>query len=100
MNSTRQFHARIRTRIELALGARSWSWLSRTAGVPQSTLASQSAKPKFSVDVLLRIAMALEKDVTYFLPVSGDGRSPTTDVEDVLTQIDDLIQHLRDGTNA
>ncbi len=66
LNNANQLHTYIRARIEQALGGRSWNWLSRTAGIPQSTLASQVAKPRFSVDVLLLVATALEKDLNHY----------------------------------
>lgn len=56
----RDLHEYIRGQIEERLGRRTWTWLAEQAGIPQSTLATQLAKPKFSVDVLVRIAEALE----------------------------------------
>lgn len=61
-------HQHILTRVELALGRRTWSWLAREAGIPQSTLATQAGKPRFSIGVLVSVARALEKDISYFLP--------------------------------
>jgi Bacteriophage CI repressor helix-turn-helix domain len=66
--SGRDLHAHIRARIGEALRSRSWSWLADTAGVPRSTLATQAGRPRFSVEVLVRVADTLEKDVTFFLP--------------------------------
>ena len=97
VNRTNQLHAHIRTRIELALGSRSWSWLSRTAGVPQSTLASQAAKPKFSVHVLLGVAAALEKDVNYFVPEVMRVESCGGVAEDAIDRIADIISQARRG---
>ena len=96
MNHPRQLHTHIRMRIELALGSRSWNWLSRTAGVPQSTLASQASKPKFSVYVLLRVAAALEKDVNYFLPEELRAE-PGGGAEDAIDRIADIIAQARRG---
>ena len=68
----REVHHRIRSRIQEALGERSWNWLAKTAGIPQSTLAHQAAKPKFSVEVLWRCSIALGVDIGYFFPRRGD----------------------------
>ena len=97
MNHTRQLHTHIRMKIELALGGRSWNWLSRTAGVAQSTLASQATKPKFSVQVLVGVAAALEKDVNYFLPEELKAESGGSASEDVIDRIADIIWHARRG---
>ena len=83
--------------IELALGTRSWSWLSRAAGVPQSTLWSQAAQPKFSVHVLLRVASALEKDVNYFLPEAMRTEPRSAAAEDAIDRIADIISRARRG---
>ena len=96
MSATRQLHGHILTRIELALGQRPWSWLAREAGVPQSTLVSQAAKPKFSVEVLLRIAMALDRPITYFLPACGANDVVKRAADDALAQIEDIIARARD----
>ena len=95
MNHTRQLHTHIRMKIELALGGRSWNWLSRTAGVAQSTLASQATKPKFSIQVLVGVAAALEKDVNYFLPEEFSTASDDSAAEDVIDRIADIISHAR-----
>lgn len=63
-----RIHQHILGRVEEALGRRTWSWLAREAGIPQSTLATQAGKPRFSIGVLVSIARALEKDMSYFLP--------------------------------
>ena len=97
VHRSRELHTHIRERIELALGGRSWSWLARTAGVPQSTLASQAAKPKFSVHVLLRVAAALERDVYCFLPKELLPEAEGTTAEDTIDRIVDLISKARRG---
>ena len=84
-------------RIELGLGDRSWSWLSRATGVPQSTLASQVAKPKFSVHVLLRVASVLERDVNYFLPDAMRPEPGGCAAEDAINRIADIISGARHG---
>ena len=97
MNRSRELHTHIRMRIELGLGDRSWSWLSRAADVPQSTLASQAAKPKFSVQVLLRVASALERDVNYFLPDTMRTEPGGGAAEDAIDRIADIIARARHG---
>lgn len=67
MLSSRRLHEHIRDRIKSALYGRPVKWLAKEAGVPQSTLARQMARPKFSLDVLLRVARTLEKDFAFFL---------------------------------
>ena len=85
----RELHRHVLMRIELALGERSWSWLARETGVPQSTLASQLARPKFSLDILVRVASALDRDVSYFLPRSNESGSTSSD--EALAQIAAII---------
>lgn len=58
----------VRDRIDRALGVRSWSWLARATRVPQSTLAAQRGKPRFSLDVLVSVAEALGRPLSDFLP--------------------------------
>jgi CI repressor-like protein len=64
----RELHEHILAQIEHRLGHRSWKWLAEQSGVPRTTLITQADRPRFSVDVLVRIAGALERDVEYFLP--------------------------------
>jgi hypothetical protein len=63
-----ELHHHIRRTLEQALGARSWNWLARTSGVAQSTLASQLSRPKFSVEVLWRVCLALDLEFGELLP--------------------------------
>ena len=90
MRSGRRIHAHIKSRIEAALCGRSVQWLTEESGVPQSTLAGQMASPKFSLDVLLKVAAALEEDITYFLPdeVLAAPRPP---LDDTLSKIEATI---------
>ena len=83
MNLSRELHTYIRMRIELAL--------------PQSTLASQAAKPKFSVHVLLRVASALERDVNYFLPKELLPGPEGATAEETIDRIADMISQARRG---
>jgi transcriptional regulator with XRE-family HTH domain len=68
----RELHGYIRQQIERRLGGRSWKWLAEEAGVARTTLITQAARPRFSVEVLVRVAGALERDVAYFLPQDHD----------------------------
>jgi len=62
-----ELHRRIRERIESCLDDRTWRWLSEASGVPQSTLSNQLSRPRFSLKVLLHVANALEKDLSFFI---------------------------------
>lgn len=64
MPTGRALHLHVLERIERALEGRSWKWLAETAGIPQSTLSGQVNRPKFNLEALVRIAAALEKEVT------------------------------------
>jgi hypothetical protein len=66
--ANRDVHAEIRSRIEAELGERTWSWLAQASGAPPSTLSNQVNRPRFTLDVPVRIAGALEKDLSHFLP--------------------------------
>lgn len=55
-------------RVVLALGQRSWNWLAQESGVPQSTLATQYKRPRFTLETLIAIAPALKKPVVWFFP--------------------------------
>lgn len=87
----RELHRHILERIERALGPRAWSWLAEEAGVPRSTLATQAAKPRFSVEVLLRVAQALNRDVTYFLPEVETNGAREGAAEEALDEIARII---------
>jgi hypothetical protein len=73
MLTGRRLHEHIRARIEVAMAGRPLTWLVESSGVPQSTLSGQMLRSKFSLEVLLRVAEALEKDLAFFLP---DDRPP------------------------
>lgn len=72
MVTGRALHRRIREGIEEALGERTWAWLAQEAGIPQSALSTQLAKPKFNIETLCRIARVLEIDVNDLLCVGAD----------------------------
>lgn len=78
MLQAREYHLRVRQKVLEALGDRSWKWLSEQSGVPQSTLSTQVTRPRFSIEVLLRLAAALEKDVSFFLIAE----TPSSSAED------------------
>jgi hypothetical protein len=90
----RELHEYIRVQIERRLGDRSWSWLAEQAGVARSTLASQRARPKFSIEVLVRVAGALNQELTALLPTASPEPEPTRDA--VLDQIERCFRLLRD----
>jgi hypothetical protein len=66
--TSRSLHAYIRDEIVSILDGRSWNWLAKASGVPQSTLAQQVARPKFSVDTLFRVCGPLGIDVSTLFP--------------------------------
>lgn len=63
MSEGRAVHAHMKRKIQLALGDRSWKWLAEQIGVPQSTLAGQVSKPRFSLDVAWKVARVLDLDL-------------------------------------
>ncbi len=76
----KQSHEFILAQIDRALGRRTWAWLARKSGVPRSTLMTQSANLRFSIDVLTSVATALGRPISYFFPpglssADGAGRS-------------------------
>jgi hypothetical protein len=97
MSSNRRLHAQVRERIERALCGRSVSWLAAASGVPQSTLASQMAKPKFSLDVLVRVARALEEDLAYFLSTEQKTHHAPS-AQCVLSDLEAVIEKWRTRT--
>lgn len=92
MRSGRLLHAFIRDRISHRLRGRSWAWLARESGIPQSTLATQKGIPKFSIATLIAVAKALEEDVAYFLPpeheISEDShRTAIDEIEEIIRRV-------------
>ena len=94
MSRSRELHQHVRARIELALGGRSWRWLSTAAAIPYSTLAEQAAKPKFSLDVLVAVAEVLERDIAYFLPHASLAEVRRTASDDALDRIRRILAEL------
>lgn len=88
-------HSFIRDRIETRLRGRSWAWLARQAGIPQSTLATQKSIPKFSIATLVSVAEALEEEVSFFLPpahsIEADRHRAAID------EIERIVRDLREG---
>jgi hypothetical protein len=89
----RDLHLFIRQRIAIALAGRSWAWLAREAGLPQSTLAIQAAKPKFSIPVLWRISIVLRRRIDWYFPpldeaLEVDSRSAF----EALRRISDIVE--------
>lgn len=84
-----KLHKYVKNRIDATLGSRTYSWLAQASGVPQSTLSNQLNRPKFSLEVLVRVAVALQRPVRDFLPDSG-----TTDSQSHSHQADRLIAEL------
>lgn len=65
---SRELHLEILSRIEAELGGRTWGWLAQASAIPQSTLSNQINRPRFTLDVLERIAEALGVDLVKLLP--------------------------------
>ena len=89
----RPLHEHIRCQIELALGRRSWAWLAETSGVPQSTLSNQTSRPRFSIDVLMRVSAALDRPPSFFLPDAG---SPAASYDDRAAETLQALERLVD----
>ena len=89
---SREIHHHIRARIGEALGGRSWNWLAHESGVPQSTLAQQSSRPKFSVEVLWRISRALDVDFGYLLPGGPESDKEDEDMREALHRISEIAK--------
>lgn len=88
-----EVHQYILERMEFALGSRSWAWLARRAGIPQSTLATQERIPKFSIATLLAVSDALARPVTFFLPGPEE---PDDDAQGALTEIEEVVRRFRE----
>lgn len=76
---TREVHLVIRERLCEALAGRPWSWLATQSGVPQSTLAGQVSRCRFSLDTLLKVSRALEMPASHFL---ADPRARSEETEE------------------
>lgn len=58
----RSLHRHIAAVLERARGKRTWTSLAAETGIPQSTLSSQVTKPKFSIETVYLLMLALEVD--------------------------------------
>jgi len=92
VHKVRLIHEFIRDRIQTVLGERSWAWLARESGLPQSTLATQKAIPKFSVATLLAVSEALEVPPSYFFPPRPTVLPDPDPERDLLDELEDLIR--------
>jgi len=74
-----ELHAVIRDRIDTARGRLSLNKLAKSAGVPYATLHDQFSRPKFSIDVLVALAAALDTDLAELIsePDSASSRGGT-----------------------
>jgi hypothetical protein len=90
--SGRELHCYVRRQIEEALGDRPWLWLAKASGVAPSTLSTQLNRPKFSLDVLARVAHALRVDIAYLLP-GNDRSKPVVDnqVRELLLALESAV---------
>jgi len=93
----RSIHVLALGRIESALNGRPWSWLSEKSGVPQSTLSAQINRPKFTVDVLVAIADALEMSVADLLAPEGYDAGGQRELQQLLNRLEQLIRETRIG---
>lgn len=89
----RELHQFILDRLEQRLGDRSWSWLARASGVPRTTLVTQASRRRFSVEVLVKVATALDEDVGHFLP-SDDRASDRAEAEAALRRLKRFVREL------
>ena len=94
MLTGRALHLFIRDRITEALGHRTYTCLAEKSGVPHSTLSGQLCKPKLSLDVLVRVASALERHPADFLPLGSArvSREPPQKVAAILGDLADIIR--------
>lgn len=98
----RSLHEYIKLVVEKRLAGRPTKWLSAESGVPQSTLSIQLTRPKFSLDVLSKIAPPLGLRISDFFPVeaSDPKRSPETNTE-LLLDLEAMVERyrIRSGRN-
>ena len=89
-------HQFIKKRIEASLSGRTVKWLAEASGVPQSTLSTQFARPKFSIDVLARVAGPLGLSVSEFFAEQHPPQQQEHQVsDDLLVDLEDLIEKHR-----
>lgn len=95
MVNSRCLHDHIKAKILSALSGRPLSWLAEKSGVPQSTLSTQMLRPKFSLEVLLKVSAALERDITDFLPEPQVRAAATPGSEELLQDVERLLEAIR-----
>ena len=88
----KELHEHLLGRIEFALDGRTWSWLARKSGLPKSTLHTQSAVPRFSIEVLARVAVALRRDIGWFFPPEVR-RENELSITSVASALKVLVEH-------
>jgi len=91
----RALHQHVKDRINEVLGRRPQSWLADEAGVPQSTLSGQMNRLRFSLDVLVRVAAALDRHVADFLPDSRPLPEQSQQAERLIEELEELLLQAR-----
>lgn len=91
----RALHEHVRNRIEEVLGRRPQSWLAEEGGVAQSTLSRQMNGSKVSLDVLVRVAAALDRHVADFLPDSHLQPERSQEAERLIEELEKLLRQAR-----
>jgi hypothetical protein len=89
----RTLHEYVLAQVGRRLGGRSWAWLAREAEVPRSTLMTQKARPKFTVEVVVRVADALRCEVGDLMPRPTSVERP--DAIRLLQELHTLLQDAR-----
>lgn len=67
----KELHEFISAQIDRRLGTRSWAWLARESDVPRSTLMTQKARPKFSLEVVVSVADTLGCELADLLRIES-----------------------------
>jgi len=96
----RALHCYVRDRLRANLGSRSWTWLSEASGVPQSTLSNQLSKPKFSLEVIVRVAHALGIETASLLPPPSAVDSDGSPADDPFEELARIVEELRKRTRV
>jgi len=91
----RELHEELVRRVEAELSGRPWSWLAQETAIPQSTLAGQVSRRRFSLDALLRIAQALGCPLAHFIPGESDSSSPPPPFQEAVRRLDAAVRDLR-----
>lgn len=91
-SAIRDVHRQIKARIKRALGRRSWTWLAKQSGIPQSTLSSQASREKFTVATLARVAETLGVTIAELVPGSPRGGLEREAFEQLLDQLEEVVR--------